>query len=345
MGRKLVGMLAALLVLGLQGRPCDAADKVTLGLVGNTSDAGFLIAAGKGYFAEAGIDIAPTTFDSAAKMMAPMGTGEIEVGSGATSAGLFNAAARGVGLHIVADRARMAPGYRYMTLMLRREIVDSGRFKTFADLKGLKIALASPGIAPSSLLNEAAKKGGLTFADVEKVYMGYPQQVPALVNGAIDGSLMIEPFTTTLLKQNTGVVVATTEDFYPSAQIAMVYYGEKFVKDRADVARRFMVAYVKALRDFNDVIKDGKIGTGAKADEVAAILAKGLNSSVETIRGNYVHAVDPDGRVNLDSVRKDLAFFKANGDVVDKSIEVEKLFDPSFVDAAVKTLGPYKKQP
>jgi NitT/TauT family transport system substrate-binding protein len=334
---------SAFLAIAFAGHAAAAADKVTLGLVGNTSDAGFLIAEGKGYFKAGDIEIVPTTFDSAAKMMAPMGTGEIDVGSGATSAGLFNAAARGVGIRIVADRARMAPGYRYMTLMLKRELVESGKYKGLQDLKGLKIALASPGIAPSSLLNEAAKKGGLTFADIDKIYMGYPQQVPALTNGAIDGSLMIEPFTTTLLKNNTGVVVATTEDFYPSAQIAMVYFGEAFVKNRSETGRRFMVAYVKALRDFNDVIQDGKIGSGAKADEIAAIMAKGLGTTVENIRGNYVHAVDPDGRLNLDSVRKDLTFFKANGDVADKSIEVEKLLDTSFVDAAVKELGPYKR--
>lgn len=341
---RFLGLLAVAVATVMPVGASRAADKVTLGLVGNTSDAGFLIAAGKGYFAAAGIDIASSTFDSAAKMIAPMATGEIDVGSGATSAGLFNAATRGVTLRIVADRYRMAPGYRYMTLMLRRDLVESGRYKSLSDLKGLKIALASPGIAPGSLLNEAAKKGGLTFADVEKVYLGYPQQVVALTNGAIDGSMMIEPFTTTLLKSNTGAVVATTEDFYPSAQIAMVYYSEMFVKNRAEVARRFMVAYVKALRDFNDVIAEGKIGQGKQADEVADILAKGLGVSVENIRANYVHAVDPDGRINVAAVRNDLAFFKANGDVADKNIEVEKLIDSSFVDATIKELGPYKRQ-
>ena len=50
---------------------------------------------------------------------------------------------------------------------------------------------------------------------------------------------------------------------------------------------------------------------------------------------------NPDGRVHLPSLRNDLAFFVEHGDVKDK-VGVEQVVDGSFVDWALKELGPYR---
>ena len=82
-----------------------------------------------------------------------------------------------------------------------------------------------------------------------------------------------------------GVRFSTPEDFYPGAQIALVYYGEKFASGKTDAGRRFMKAYVRAVRDYNDSIVDGKFGESANAREIIAMLVKGLGMSEATIRG------------------------------------------------------------
>lgn len=336
------GLAAAVCLLA--GNAAQAADNVSVGVVSALSDAAFYIAADKGYFRDAGIDVNFVTFDSAAKMIAPLATGELDVGSGASSAGLFNAAARRIDLKIVADRSGMAPGYQFMTLMIRKELIDKGEFKTYADLKGKKIALASPAIAPGSGLNEAAKKGGLTYADMEKVYLGYPQQVAAMTNGAIDGSMMIEPFATTLADRGVGVRFSSSEDFYPGLQIALVYYGEKFTREKRDLAQRFMIAYVKALRDYNDAVKDGLLADTPKGREIVSILAKNLNTPEADIRRSFVYYVNPDGKPNIDGLKKDLTFFRTNGDVTNNDVTVDSLLDLSFIENAVKQLGPYQRK-
>ena len=56
----------------------QAADKVSVGVVSALSDAAFYIAADKNYFRDAGIDVNFITFDSAAKMIAPLATGELD---------------------------------------------------------------------------------------------------------------------------------------------------------------------------------------------------------------------------------------------------------------------------
>jgi NitT/TauT family transport system substrate-binding protein len=322
-----------------------AADRVSVGTLGNNSDAGFLIAAAKGYFKAEGLDITFIPFDAAAQAIASLGTGALDVGGGSASAGLYNAAARGIDIRIVADRSRTAAHYNFQSIVIRKELAESGGFKSYVDLKGKRVAILAPGVTTLSVLNEAAKKGGIAYDDIEKVFLSFPQQIPAFANGAIDASIMIEPFTTAVITAGTAVRFASTEDFYPSYQSGVVFYSEKFAHERRDVATRFMKAYVQALRDYNDGVVDGRFTNDAEGDEIVAILASGLNIAPERIRAADTQAVDPDGRVNDAGLAKDLAFFKAQGDVTSKTVEVDQLLDMSFVNAAVKTLGPYRPAP
>src|SRR6266545_5532067 len=57
--------------------------KVMMGELGSASDSGLFIALEKGYFAEQGIEVERTRFNTAADMVAPLGTGQLDVGGGA----------------------------------------------------------------------------------------------------------------------------------------------------------------------------------------------------------------------------------------------------------------------
>src|SRR3982074_3859278 len=87
----------------------QAADKVAVGTGGSASDAPFYIAYDKGFFKDEGLDVDLIVLDSGAKVIAPLGTGELDVGSGAPPVGLRDALGRGVTLRRVADRRRAAP--------------------------------------------------------------------------------------------------------------------------------------------------------------------------------------------------------------------------------------------
>jgi len=110
----------------------------------------------------------------------------------------------------------------------------------------------------------------------------------------------------------------------------MLLYSGAFIKDNPDAGRRFMRAYVRAIRDCNDALKDGKIaGPNATIKDPAvyrAITPQGCN---------------PDGRVNEASLKKDLKFYQEDG-LVKGNATVEQAVDNSFVEAALKDLGPYK---
>jgi NitT/TauT family transport system substrate-binding protein len=127
------------------------AETVRVGIVGASSDAPFFIADAKGYFSAEGLVLELTSFDSGAKMVAPLGTGDLDAGGGAVSVGLYNAVKRGVGLKIVADKVHYGPGYGFASLLVRKELVESGKFKSYGDLKGLRVALSGVGIGDESV--------------------------------------------------------------------------------------------------------------------------------------------------------------------------------------------------
>src|SRR5262249_4866641 len=106
------GLLAAPAVVATL-RPLSAAEPVAAGIVNTLSDVGFFVADAKGYFTEEGLDVKLTTFRAAGAMISPLGSGELDVGAGSVTAGIFNANERDIPIRIVADKGRNAPEQSY----------------------------------------------------------------------------------------------------------------------------------------------------------------------------------------------------------------------------------------
>jgi len=335
--------LAALVALTLATllSSAHAADQVRIGIARTMSDSGYYIADALGFFREEGIEVSLVGFKSAAQMVAPLGSGELDVGGGTVSAGLYNAVARGINLRIVADQASMKPGYGYSSLMVRKDLVDGGRYKSFADLKGMKIAIGAPGTGTASALNETLKRGGLKYADVEVVYLGFPEHLPAYRNKAIDASITNEPTMTRAIEEGVAARIVGNDVTYPDQQTAVVFYSDNFAR-RRELAERFMRAYLRGVRVYNDALKDGHFA-GPKAGEVIAILTKATPiKDAALFRRIVPSTANPDGGVNMKGLRNDLAFFRELGLIENRDITVDQVVDNSFVKAAVDKLGPYR---
>jgi NitT/TauT family transport system substrate-binding protein len=312
---------------------------VNVGATDSSSDVVFFIADKKGYFKAEGLTTTLTSFASAAKMIAPLGTGQLDVGGGTVAAGLYNAVERGINIKIVADKASIKDGYEYSTLLVRKDLADSGRYKSLADLKGMTIATASQGAGSESSLNEALKKGGLKFTDVNVVYMGFPEMLAAFKNKGIDAGVTNEPTVTRSIEQGFAVR-ASPHTIYPGQQTAVALYSDEFIK-RRDVAQKFMNAYLHALRDYNDALKGGRLaGTGS--DEIIAILNEYTRIKDPKIyRDMTPFAANPDGHVNRATLQNDYDFFKSRG-LITGRVTVEQVIDDSFANEAVRQLGSYK---
>jgi NitT/TauT family transport system substrate-binding protein len=332
-----------LAVCALLLAPCDmaAAQAITVGATSSTSDAPIYIADKKGYFRDEGLDVKVVSFRSAADMVAPLGAGQIEAGAGSASAGLYNAVARGIRIKIVADKASSPPGYGGTKILVRKDHVESGRYRELRDLKGMKFAMNAPGVSNTSTLNTLLKSVGLKYSDVETVDMPLPDHVAALKNKSVDASASVEPGPTLAIKGGDAVLIKSDDEILPNHQIAVLLYAEEFAAKRPVAARQFMRAYIRAVRFYNGALANGRLD-GANADEVIAILAEATPiKSREIYKLITPTGMNPDGRVNKSSLAYDLAFYTEQG-LVKGAVNLDDAIDGSFVEAALKELGPYR---
>ncbi|MBX9739222.1 MAG: ABC transporter substrate-binding protein [Beijerinckiaceae bacterium] len=314
--------------------------EVRVGTLGAISDAPIFIADKKGYFKDEGLDVKMTVFQSAATMVAPLGAGQLDVGAGSPSAGMYNAVARKINVRIVADKAQSTPGYGATKLLVRKDLVDSGRFKTLADLKGMKVAMNAPGVSNTAMLNVMLTSVGLTYSDVETINMSFPDHLLAMRNKAVDAGATIEPIATLAVQGGHAVEIMRDDQIYPNHQIAALIYADDFAK-KPDVALRFMKAYIRGIRHYNKALKDGRLA-GETADDVIAILNEYTSvKSADLLRKITPTGMDPDGKVNVESLQRDVDFYTSQG-LVQAKVDVRSIVDSSFAEAAVKALGPYK---
>ena len=124
----------------------------------------------------------------------------------------------------------------------------------------------------------------------------------------------------------------------------MLLYGGDFIKNSPQLAKKFMVAYLKGARFYNDALKDGKFA-GPNAAEVIDILAHNSNVKDPALYKKMTpNGINPDGAMNEASLRKDWVFYKEQG-YLEGNVSLDQVVDTSFVEMALTELGPYKAKP
>jgi NitT/TauT family transport system substrate-binding protein len=165
--------------------------------------------------------------------------------------------------------------------------------------------------------------------------------VPALANASIDAAVLLEPLATTATTRGAGVLWKPLWEFYPQQQVAVIMYGPNLIERDPDLGRRWMLAYVRGLRLYNDAY--AKNDPAVRGD-VTAVLAEHTRTApalVEEIAGaGRLPGLEPDGRVNAEALRWSSAYWRQTGtQTVD--VDVDQLLDGQYVDHAVQVLGPY----
>lgn len=323
--------------------PAGAQSKVTIGLTNSATDVGLWVAQKKGFFRDENINAELISFDSAARMIAVLGAGDLDVAAGGHSAGFFNAVARGIDVRIVSDKSRNVTGRSSIRLLVRKDLVDSGRYKTIADLKGMKLAESAPGGSAWTVVFKLLEKAGLKYDDIDHVFMNFPQMTVALQNKAVDAALAVEPAVTQALRGGGVVAAANDYDVYPVHQISEILYSGKFAKTDPALARRFMRAFLRGVRYHNDALDEKGAFAGARGDEIVSILTEfGPFKDPAVWRSFILSYCDPDGTLHIPSLQEDLDIFVSQK-LIENPVTIAQSIDTSFVEWAVKELGPYKK--
>jgi NitT/TauT family transport system substrate-binding protein len=314
------------IMLLMSGMSAHAAEVVKTGDLPVISSAALYVAMDKGFFAERGISVETERFASGAKMIAPLSTGQLDVATGSPSAGLYNAVAGGMDFRIVADKGQIRPKHSFTGgIIVRKDLLDSGKVKSVKDLKGMKIANGAKGIVLDYLLAKVLESEGVAFDAVDVVYLAYPDIVKALASRAVDAAVLPEPWIVQAERQNVGKSFILSEQVPSIAtfQIGLIMYSGKFIKERPKVARDFMQAYVKGVKYYNE--------RGLRDHEVATIVSKHTSVPVDTIKATIPHYADPAARPRTQDIATLQDWFHQMGWVKTK-VPVDKLVDLSFLE-------------
>lgn len=322
-------------VLAAEGKPLL---DVPVGISPVMSSAAMFIAKEKGYFEEQGINVIINPFKaSGAKMVPFLATGQLLVAGGNINAGMYNAIANDIPIKLVSDKGTVTPGHGYLALIVRKDHVDSGRYKTYADLKGMKMAVTAKGVSQEIATEMYLHKAGLSLKDIQLVTLAYADINIALANKSIDASVQIEPHVAAAEANNIAVRVSGDDEIYPNQQSAAIFYSPVFIEKHPEQAQGFMTAYVKGLRDYNNAFEKNQ-----GKDEIIKILVKHTKMKDEKVYRKVVPVgLNPDGMVNVLSLKLDASWYYEHGYV--KTLpDIDTIVDLSYARKAVQILGPYQ---
>lgn len=300
------------------------------------SSAGIYLAQERGYFKEQGLEVDITDFNnSSASMTALLSKGELDVGAGNLVSAHFNAINMGQKFKLVADKGHLEKKKDYIALLVRTDHITSGRYKTPKDLKGFKMGLTSlDGVSQQIVAEKILIKNGLQPNDVEFVKLSYAEMNNALKAKLIDATIQIEPFLTKAVLEGFAQNVLPATDVHPHQQSAALLYSQNFIEKDHDLAVKFMVAYLKGIRDYNNAFEKGK-----DKDKVIADLKKTLKIEDDNVWNKMIMVgLDGDGKLNEAALKEDMEWYLSKK-YITAIPAMTDLVDNQFAKAAAAELN------
>src|SRR5256885_5557870 len=163
-----------------------------------------IIAQQRKYFADEGLEVEIAAFAGGSKALQSLMGGSSDVASGAYS-NTLTMAAKGQKLKNFVVQVR----YPALTIAVSKRVAD--RYKSPADLKGMKIGVSAPGSSTHMIVAHLLGKGGLTSDDVSIIGVGTSgAAVAAIEKGDIDAIINSDPVMTQLETDNAITIIAET---------------------------------------------------------------------------------------------------------------------------------------
>ena len=259
----ILGVATGALLLGVQGHAQPARSELRIGFQKGASL--FVLQKAQGSlekrFAPLNVGVKWVEFPAGPQLLEGLNVGSVDVGFVGEAPPIFAQAAGANFVYIGYDPA--APEAEAIV------VPKDSPIKNVADLKGRKIAL-NKGSNVHYLLVRALEKAGLTYSDVQPVFLPPADARAAFEKGSVDAWAIWDPFLAAVEKQSGARIVvdgrngvANNHQFY----LAERGYAEK----RPDV--------IKAL--FDDSLEQGR-WLKANLKQAAAIIAplQGLDVAV-----------------------------------------------------------------
>lgn len=297
-----------------------------------------LVALDRGYFQQQGLDIEIVNAGGRREVFPLFESNELDVCPQGMSLEFVQAFDPKRPLIMAADHGSAGGGAG--GIVARPQLIDSGRLRDYADLRGLRIGV-SPirGDHDWRTFGAALKKGGLSFDDVEVVICDFGEgRHKALAEGRLDLSTVGRPSSIVEGRESRSFVVwKRGSEVEPGPrQGRTVMFSYPFWSQRPDEARRYVVAYLQAVRDYHNAYAHD-----IERDAMIDLLARQSGEARATVEATTPTSVNPEGYVDAKSIEEDLDWYAEQG-VLPKPVPVDRVVNHSFLEAALGELGRYQ---
>ena len=247
--------------------------------------------------------------------------GELDGGTAPGLAVIF-ARAQGVDMKIVASICLEAAGPQWFTTTYM--VKDDGPIKTAKDLKGGTIGVVGYKTATDLWARAGLINAGLVPDQDTKVFsLGFPAMGDSVRTGKIQAGTFVEPFYSAELAKGGLRKLFTARDAVGyDHELLDVWFGEKFLKAHPDVVRAFLADYVAVTKYYL-----------ANTEQAKRDLAKAgfVRTPVEIYVKNADWKRDPNGRLDVESLKKLAVFMHDKLQWLEKPVSVDAMVDQSYL--------------
>jgi NitT/TauT family transport system substrate-binding protein len=230
-----------------------AQDKVAVGVFPLSSSLPYFVAVEKGFFKEVNIEPEMTKLMGGPANVAAMITGQIEVSAVLVTLEGLNANIKKPGVAMYIALNSQTPVWKMEQFVVR----NGFKADKISDLKGAKL-MTAPGPANFNTAKAVLAKNGLKDGDYTIDQLDMSQHVNAMTAGTFDGGYTLEPNASMMIKAgvarsiDVGVISKyILNDEKADAYAAGCAITTEFIQKRPDVAKRFAMAWSKALDYIN----------------------------------------------------------------------------------------------
>jgi NitT/TauT family transport system substrate-binding protein len=164
---------------------------------------------------------------------------------------------------------------------------------------------------------------GLDLKNLQVLYIPHLPEIDALSKGTIDAALTGDPYLTMTLDRKAAVQWVRLEDVIPNSQFSFLFYGPTLLQKNPDAGRRFLIAYLKAVRQFQQ----------GKTPHNLEVLARVLEESPDEVKRMCWPSYFPDGHIEMKQVA-DFQEWALKRKLIDRIATPEEFFEPKFLAQA-----------
>lgn len=247
-------IVAAALAFGAASSPTPvSAQQLTLLRVTNFQNTvvlGLYHGIDKGYFKDAGLDLQLVRVATGAAAVSAVASNQADIGWAATTVPIF-ARSNGVNVKAFMTADQEGPPDHYGTFI---DASAKSGVTSFADLKGKTVMINAFGTAGELAIRDRLQKAGVSWDDVKKVTVPFPQMQAALELGNADVAITIQPMHASIMANKAigakVLDVGTLSDSRTKAVTASVYFaGDEWLAKNEKLALAFGRAFLRAQKE------------------------------------------------------------------------------------------------